>query len=356
MAEFLGLGLSHFGGFMFPDTAMAARVAKQLADGSLPPHLDSPEKWPAPMRAEWGNDSGASFAARHREAYFKGVDRARAALEAFDPDAVILFGDDQYECFREDLVPPYCVFAGDRFTLRPYARARAVGGESGNVWGEPADTEIEIPGAPDVARTILAALCAEGFDPSYSLRLPHQDHLGHAFANTLTHLDHRRAGWRWPVVPFAINAYGASLIRARGGLAASEDTLAGIPDPPGPTPARCFDMGAAIARGLGKTPWRIALVATASLSHAFLTTKNHCLYPDLESDRARFAELQAGDWRAWRDLPLETAEDAGQHELVNWCPMLGAMDALCRPAPEYCELYESWLMVSNKLVAVIPAA
>jgi hypothetical protein len=356
MAEFLGLGLSHFGGFMYADAAMAARVATQLKSGKLPPEVDSPEKWPDGLRAEWSNDEGAGFAARHRAAYFGGVDRVRAALEAFAPDAVVIFGDDQYECFREDLVPPYCVFAGDEFVLKPFVRARAVGGEGGNIWNEPPDTEIRIPGAPDVARAMLAALNDAGFDPAYSLRLPHQDYLGHAFANTLTHLDYKREGWRWPIVPFAINAYGASLIRAKGGLDATAENLNGIPDPGGPTPVRCFDMGRAIAEGLAKTDWRIALVATASLSHAFLTTKNHCLYPDIDSDRARFAELKSGDWRAWRDVPLEVTEDAGQHELVNWCPMLGAMEALGHPAPAYCEMFESWLMVSDKVVAVIPAA
>jgi hypothetical protein len=354
MAEILGLGLSHFGGFMFPDEAMAARVAAQLADGSLPPALDRPDKWPAPMRDEWGGDAGAACAARHRAAYFDGLDRVRTALEAFDPDAVIIFGDDQYECFREDLVPPYCVFAGDRFALRPFARARAVGGESGNIWGEPADTEIAIRGAPDVARAVLNALSESGFDPAYSLRLPHQDFLGHAFANTLTYLDHRRTGWRWPVVPFAINAYGAALIRAKGGLDATPETLGGEPDPPGPTPARCFDMGAAIAPRLAESRWRVALVATASFSHAFLTAKNHYLYPDMESDRARHAELAAGAYLAWRDIPLAAFEEAGEHELLNWCPLLGAMDALGRPPPAFCALYESWLMNSNKVVAVIP--
>ena len=58
MAEILGLGLSHFGGFMFPDEDMASRVRARLDDGSLPSSLDHPSKWPAPMRAEWGEDAG----------------------------------------------------------------------------------------------------------------------------------------------------------------------------------------------------------------------------------------------------------------------------------------------------------
>ena len=89
------------------------------------------------------------------------------------------------------------------------------------------------------------------------------------------------------------------------------------------------------------------------MSHAFLTEKHHFFYPDSESDRIRFKELAAGNYLAWRDLPLSVFEDAGQYELVNWCPMIGAMEELGQK-PSYCELLESYLMNSNKCVAIIP--
>lgn len=356
MAEILGLGLSHFGGFMFPDGDMASRIKARLADGTLPESLDHPSKWPQAMQAEWGKDEGAGFAARHKWEYFAALDRVRAALDDFRPDAVVIFGDDQYECFREDLVPPYCVFMGESFSLKPYARARAIGGEQTNIWGDPFDTDIDIKGSPDIARFLLEALYGAGFDAAYSYRMPHQGHLGHAFANTLMYLDHRRTGWRYPVIPFAINAYGSALIRVKGGLAdeaRSDEAARRLPDPPAPSPARCFDLGQALARALKPSPWRIALIATASFSHAFLTAKNHFFYPDMESDRARFAELASGDYATWRALDPVTLESCGQHELVNWSPVVGAMAELGQK-PEYCVLLESWLMNSNKCVTVIP--
>ncbi len=341
---------------MFSDHDMASRVKVRLADGSLPASLDSPSKWPAQMQAEWGTDEGAAFAARHRRDYFTALDRIREALDEFQPDAVVLFGDDQYECFREDLVPPYAVFLGEEFLVRPYARARAIGGAGANIWNEPTDTVFTFPGAPKIARFLLNALFAAGFDPAYSYRLPHQDYLGHAFSNTMMYLDHRRTGWPWPLVPVAINAYGGALIRARGGLAGLEAAGDGAPtdpDPPGPSAARCFDLGAAIARALLPSPWRVALIATASFSHGFLTEKTHYLYPDMPSDRARFAELAAGDYQAWRGLTPAALEEAGQHELVNWCPLMGAMDVLGQK-PALSKLLESYLMNSNKCVAIMP--
>ena len=109
MGEILGLGLTHFGGFMFPDEEMAARIGAAMKSPKLPDHLRDPANWPARMREEWGSDKGAAFAAKHKADFFAGVSRIRTALDDFKPDAVIIFGDDQYECFREDLVPPYCI-------------------------------------------------------------------------------------------------------------------------------------------------------------------------------------------------------------------------------------------------------
>lgn len=340
---------------MFSDEEMASRVRARLDDGSLPPSLDNPTKWPARMRDEWGNDDGAGFARRHRQAYFNGLDKIRTALDSFQPDAVIIFGDDQYECFREDLVPPYCVFVGEEFSSKPYLRARGLGGDTINVWNDPFDAVFRTPGAADIARFILKALLERDFEPAYSYKLPHQDYLGHAFTNTLMFLDHRRVGWPYPIVPFAINAYGSSLIRAKGGLVDKTDAGDAVraPDPPAPSPRRCFDIGRNLAQILTESPWRVALVATASFSHAFLTGKNHYFYPDMDSDRLRHAELAAGDYAKWRALTIPTLEDAGQHELVNWMPMIGAMAEL-QQLPTYCELMESFTMNSNKCVAVIP--
>jgi hypothetical protein len=352
MGAVLGLGLSHFGGFFFPDAEMGARITDALKRGKLPPHLNDPGRWPEPMRREWGADDGTAFAARHRAAYFAGLKKVREALDAFKPDAVVIFGDDQYECFREDLVPAYCVFVMDELVSKPYARARGIGGGHLNIWNDPFDAAFCYKGAKSVARRLVYGLLERGFDPAYAYRLPHQDHLGHAFTNTLLYLDYERRGFDMPIVPFAINAYGSALIREKGGLAGASAEAA-ADDPPGPNPRRLFDMGAAIAEIFAASPWRVALIASSSFSHGFLTAKHHFLYPDVETDRVRFAQLEAGDYHAWRDLPLKTLEESGQHELLNWYPVIGAMDALGQK-PSYAALYESWTMNSDKCVCVIP--
>jgi hypothetical protein len=130
---------------------------------------------------------------------------------------------------------------------------------------------------------------------SYAYKPLHEDGLGHAFANTLLFLDLDRKGFHYPVLPVAINCYGSAVIRNRGGGSQYSDE----PDPPSPSPRRCFAMGQASARVLKDSPWRVVLMASSSWSHAFLTEKNHYLYPDLESDRAMLEQLRAGEYTAW---------------------------------------------------------
>ena len=88
---------------------------------------------------------------------------------------------------------------------------------------------------------------------SYAYKPLHQDGLGHAFANTLLYLDLDRKGFDVPVVPVAVNCYGSSVIRYQGGSTEHSDE----PDPPSPSPRRCFEMGQATARALRDSPWRV---------------------------------------------------------------------------------------------------
>ena len=75
-------------------------------------------------------------------------------------------------------------------------------------------------------------------------------------------------------------------------------------------------------------PLEVALIASSSWSHAFLTPKYWWLYPDVESDLARFEELKAGNYEAWRGITNRQIEDAGQQEMLNWMCLAGAMQEL----------------------------
>ena len=63
-----------------------------------------------------------------------GFRAVRSALDAFDPDIVLIWGDDQYENFREDIIPAFCVMGLDQdFAIQPWYNGN---GGKPNRWGE----------------------------------------------------------------------------------------------------------------------------------------------------------------------------------------------------------------------------
>ena len=79
--------------------------------------------------------------------------------------------------------------------------------------------------------------------------------------------------------------------------------------------------------------------------------KHHWLWPDVESDRARFEELKVGDYQAWSRISTDQVEDAGQQEMLNWMCLAGAMDTLDYQ-PEILDYVETYVFNSNKCLAI----
>jgi hypothetical protein len=246
-------------------------------------------------------------------------------------------------------VPSFCVFLQEGFESVPFARYNP---GATNIWNEGKDTVVKTKGHKAGASYLAAKLIQEDYDVSYAYRMRFENGLPHAFINTILYLDYDRKGFPYPVVPFHVNCYGSSVIAKRGSTAhLTGEADPNLVDPPGPNPRRCFDMGAAIARLLADSPWRVALIASSSWSHAFLTPKNHYLHPDVAGDRARFDELASGKVSRWRELTTPEIEDAGQQEFLNWVTLGGAMSELKRD-PEIIDYVESYIFNSDKCFAV----
>ena len=173
--------------------------------------------------------------------------------------------------------------------------------------------------------------------------------------NSVLYLDMDRKGFAYPVVPFTVNSYGRWLVGAHGAPMTPSQAakLAGQTelDPPGPQPWRCFQVGAAVARALTRSPWRVAVIASSSWSHSFLVGKHALMFPDVESDKRYYEALRDGDWETWRNTKIEEAEDRGHHELLNWFCLAGAMAEL-RRKPDESVFLESWITNSDKVFAV----
>jgi hypothetical protein len=355
MAQVLGLGLSHYPGPLVPVAHWPRMLARNVKVGRIPPEVYADcAAWPEPMRAEWGADEGQAAARRHRERLLAGYATLRAALDAFAPDLVLVFGDDQFENFRTDGVPAFCAYLFDTLTCRPYDGGGVPFETDENAFDLPPDAPLTLRGHPEAAHALATHLLDAGFDLAWAASTRHPAGLAHSFLNTVVFLDLPQAGrgFDYPLIPVHVNCYGGQLLSgaARGAGAQAP----ALPTPPSPTPARCHALGAAVGRFLAESPWRAAIIASSSWSHASLTAKHRRLYPDVEADRRLRADLESSAWTRWGEIPRAAIEDAGQHEVLNWICLAGAMGALGHRA-QVVDFVESWVFNSSKCFAVFTA-
>ena len=160
MGQILGLGITHYPPLSYKGN-MTGRIKLLQADPMLPERWRSPEGWHPTMREQWSTDEGASHSDKHRNDLIHHFRKIRAELDAFEPDFVLLWGDDQYENFREDCVPPFSILAYDSVDVQPWKAHR---GE--NWWDEPKDKTFTITGHRAGAKWSRGRLC--GPVPHYS--------------------------------------------------------------------------------------------------------------------------------------------------------------------------------------------
>lgn len=350
MGEILLAGTTHYPLLLYTDDFMTSQMERHWKSGRVPEWWLEQRNWPKPMQEEYGPDgrNGPAAAAAHRERLVAGFRKVREEIDAFDPDFILIWGDDQYENFHEDLVPPFSIYICDKFETQPYRKRRFKpdGGEVFNVWGEDIDHVFTHRGHPEAAKHLTTRLLEMDYPIPYAYKTLHFEGLPHAFLNTLLFLDYDRKGFPYPVIPFHVNCYGSSVVKNRGGspLQAAGDAE---PDPPAPSARLCFEIGAASARALKDSRYRAVLLGSSSWSHAFLVDKHHMLWPDIEADRARFEELRDGKAHLWRDLSMKEIGDAGQQEFLNWVCLGGALSALSF-RPRIIDFIQTYIFNSSK--------
>ena len=206
----------------------------------------------------------------------------RAKLAEARPDAIIVFGDDQYECFDFNNFPSFAVYVGEEFegaVSTPEALLHdafdSVGRKREGVELKGAQAEPSGPrrarlaGHPKVGTALLTGLMQRGFDPAFCMDMPKPESgVGHAFmrpAETLTDM-------QTPIVPVLLNCYYA----------------------PQPTGRRCYELGKAVREVIEEHPsdLRVAVIGSGGLWH---TPGARHAYLDEEFDRAVLGHMQAGD-------------------------------------------------------------
>jgi hypothetical protein len=355
MGEILGLGLSHYPGPVAPPQYWSRMIARNVEVGRIAADLyNDKSRWPKAMLEEMSDDNGLAAAEEHRRRLLAGYSVLRDALHAFKPDLVLIWGDDQFENYKKTCVPAFALGIFDQLDVRPFGGGKQVFQTTENVWNLPPETPLRVRGHRKAASELARHLIEDQFDIAYSLEFGHPAGLAHSFNNTVLYLDYEAHGetFGYPIIPCHVNCYGSDLMKtAAGMIGEGEDVLS----PPAPTPRRCFDLGASIARFFAASPWRVALIGSSSWSHGSLTKKHGRLYPDLEADQRRHDELKNGEFRNWGKLTEAEIDDTGQHELLNWICLAGAMTELNRSV-EIVDFVPSYIFNSSKCFAAFPPA
>lgn len=350
MGEIFGAGMSHYPGFhakpQFLGQQILGNIERSIKKGWAPESWRDKENWPQPLLQEWSDDEGLSAGIKHRAAHQDAVTIIKQRLDEFNPDFVLIWGDDQWENFHDDLVPPFAVYAWEELELGPIGSNRLGGG---NAWDEPPEKELTHKGHPKAAKYLVEALMDEGFDIPYSYRPLHRPHLAHAFKNTLIYLDEDRRGFNYPVIPFHINCYGERFVLSRGVGGPVPDEAER--DVKAPSPKRCFEMGQAVARVIKASPYRAAVIGSSSWSHGGLVRDHDYIYPDVNADRRLYEHLSKNDLTYFRDITTAELIKAGQVELPNWCAVIGAMYEAGHKA-NVLSYSETHLFNSSKAVAL----
>ena len=355
MGEVLGVGVTHYPPLMGPPGSYANILRRVLTSPLLSEDKKNPENWPDPMREEYANE--AKLAERHQAQMVQNFRKAREAIDDFGPDAVIIFGDDQYENFKEDIVPPFCVFIHDRMESAPFS------GGAGNVWEEPADTLFAHNGDRPLAQRIATQLIERGFPISFSYANSHfaEEHgssmLTHAFLNALLYLDWDRKGFDYPVIPNTGELLRRGRDKQQGRL---RPPRPGYPRPlfprtqesPRPNarvllPAwrespRSAGRHARPVRGDGLL-WMVARLPVRRKRLAVPGRRDR-----QEAPRRTRKPASTDNWASLTNAEITAA---GDQEFKNWICLAGAMSDRKAEIIDYMETY---IFNSNKCFAIFP--
>lgn len=204
------------------------------------------------------------------------IAKLRQKIEAFDPDVLIVVGDDQHENLVDDNMPPFSIYMGEeveasvslRYLNQPKSENR---------------TKYRVDAK--LAGALVAGLMDEGFDPAYSKRTRYDGGLGHAFARVLKFLS-PDASRR--IIPVMVNTYY----------------------PPAPSAHRCAQFGVALAKLIGRLPSadRVAVIGSGGLSHTKI---------DEQLDEKFIRALQHNDTDYMSAMPASVLVE-GTSEIRNW--------------------------------------
>ena len=317
----MGLGFSHGPIILTPPEVWAKGRERVFA--RIPDYQP-----PAQLLEELGQDNGLSQDQRDHKRVIESFQVLHDRLHEWNPDVLMIIGDDQAENFLQDNLPPFCLYTGATVDGYPFQRPAA----RVNLWNAEPETKFTFRCPNEFARDMRNDLIRNGVDMASSSALKGWDWgLAHAIINPLMFLDPEG---KFPLLPLFVNCYGEE---------------AGPDYPPRPTPKRCYEVGRAIRHFLDSRGERVAVVASSSWSHSFLAHKFQCRSIDIETDQRNLELVRIGQGSKLAELSPEEIQESGDHEILNWIIALGILGD--RPA-EIVDVRDSHTQLAFRIAAI----
>lgn len=227
------------------------------------------------------------------------LDGLGAHLRAADVDVLVIVSSDHKEVFDDELLPAFAVYWGESVEHVPFTDeqlAAMAPGLAAAAGGDVPAQRIVRPCHPTLARALIRAAGADGFDVGASRTLPPGRYGNHGIPHGWGYIYQRIAGEAStvPFVPVFVNTFY---------------------EPNPPAPGRCYALGRSIGRALQAFPedLRVGVVASGGLSHFVI---------DEELDHAFLDALKAGDTAHLTGLDAAWLR-SGTSELRNWVTVAG---------------------------------
>src|SRR5215470_1591370 len=211
-------------------------------------------------------------------------------FSATKADALIVVADDHLNAFSFNAVPALCVRIGRDVQRMTQDHAEAFDKVLDHMPERYALHE-------GLANAILERGLASGFDLALSWEAP----VDHAFLSPVNTMHGTRP--IPPLVPIWVNCFVA----------------------PQPTAARCFALGRHIARAVAASPWNVAIIGTGGLSHFPELSLARVGETDTVFDRKILHWLAEAEYEPLSALTADELHKAGEHELLNWIVVAGAV-------------------------------
>ena len=248
-----------------------------------------------------GKESSEAFRRRRYEACQEAVQRLAETWREVKPDVCVIFGNDQRECFHEDITPMFTVYGGETIRQVPLGEEqerRLPPGILQSEWAYRPHGPVEYPGLPELARGVMEEGHRSRFDLSWSLYWPEKAdawHRGtpHAFSWIFRRVMEDKVV---PTLPLVTNTF--------------------FP-PNQPTASRCFQFGEMVGRAIAAwdSSLRVAVCGSGGMSHFVINSG---------IDRLFFESIAERNPEPLCALPQNLLMD-GTSELRNWISAAGCL-------------------------------